>query len=154
MSKLLTGKDLKVGKRYAILGNYVPFDVGGCELNMDMFVVERFDSSGYLLASDVSYEGSKGTWCLFDVKETPLTFIEVVGEDAVDTAHKQEENDVQEKHLVAVYQNEFKATNMTYTGKSVDEIVSAMEDAGDDFRDFVIYDLTGLESKKIKLGLE
>ena len=43
---------------------------------------------------------------------------------------------------------------MTYAGKSVDEIVSSMEEAGDDFRDFVFYDLTGLGSKKIKLGLE
>ena len=153
MSKLLTGKDLKVGKRYAILGNYVPFDVGGCKLNMNTFVVEEIGEDGGLQGSDVYFYGSAGTWCLFNINETPLTFIEVVaGEEH--TAKKQEENDVKEKQLVAVYQNEFKATNMTYAGKSVDEIVSAMEDAGDDFRDFVIYDLTGLNSKKIKLGLE
>lgn len=153
MSKLLTGKDLKVGKRYAVVGKYTSDDVGGCELNMDTFVVERFDGSGDLYASDVSYDGSNGTWCLFYPRETSLTFIEVVdGEEH--NNEKKDENIVQEKHLVAVYQNEFKATNMTYAGKSVDEIVSAMEDAGDDFRDFVIYDLTGLESKKIKLGLE
>lgn len=155
MYKLLTGKDLKVGKRYAIVSKYTSDDVGGCELNMDTFVVDRFDQSGDLWASDVSYCGGDGTWCLFGPNETTLTFIEMVaGEDSVDTTQKQEEIVVKEKQLVAVYQNEFKATNMTYAGKSVDEIVDSMEDAGDDFRDFIIYDLTGLESKKIKLGLE
>lgn len=153
MSKLLTGKDLKVGKRYVIVGEYTSYDVGGCELNMNTFVVEGIGEDGDLHGSDVSFNGSAGTWCLFAVDVTELTFIEVVT-DQEHTNKKQEENDVKEKQLVAVYQDEFKATNMTYAGKSVDEIVDSMEDAGDDFRDFVFYDLTGLESKKIKLGLE
>jgi hypothetical protein len=152
MPKLLTGKDLKVGKRYAIVSKYTSDEVGGCELNMNTFVVEGIDEDGDLHGSDVHFYGSHGTWCLFGIDDTELTFIEVVGEEH--TNNKQEENDVKEKHLVAVYQNEFKATNMTYAGKSVEEIVDSMEVAGDDFRDFVIYDLTGLESKKIKLGLE
>ena len=154
MSKLLTGKDLKVGKRYAIVSEYTDDDVDGCELNMDTFVVESINEAGWLLASDVSFYGDNGVWGLFDVDTTKLTFIEVVAGEEHSSPQNQEEKNVKDKQLVAVYQNEFKATNMTYAGKSVDEIVSSMEDAGDDFRDFVIYDLTGLESKKIKLGLE
>ena len=78
MSKLLTGKDLKVGKRYAILGEYTSDDIGGCELNMNTFVVEEIGEDRGLQGSDVYFYGSHGTWCLFDIDDTELTFIEVV----------------------------------------------------------------------------